>query len=220
VRAARRRARGDAGAHGLPGPPWLAASLRERVDADARDAWKQRRGPRWWAALVHAVGPRSDAMGAADQFRRESALAGLRLVHPWRDTQLADFVLTLPPELAFDPSLDRPLARAAMDGLVPDVVRLDDRKPYFNDLLADALAGPDRALVHELAGAEELAPYVDGERVTDLFERPTGPGWPLDIWRVAAAGAWLRSQNDPGALARLGERAERAAVVERRGQSD
>jgi asparagine synthase (glutamine-hydrolysing) len=216
VRTARRRGRGEAGAApALLGPAWVADTLRERIADSTHSEWKRRAGPRWWAALVHAIGPRSDAMGAADQFRREAALAGLRLVHPWRDTQLADYVLTLPPELAFDPSLDRPLARAAMRGLVPDAVRLNDRKPYFNDLLADALSGPDRALAAELAGAEELARYVRRERVDELLERPAGPAWPLDVWRLAAAGAWLRAQHDPAALAPLAERAERATVAER-----
>jgi asparagine synthetase B (glutamine-hydrolysing) len=211
VRAARRRRGPDP----RTGPAWLDDGLRERLSDDARDAWKRRPGPRWWAALVHAIGPRSDAMGAADQFRREASLAGLRLVHPWRDTQLADFVLTLPPELAFDPGLDRALARSAMEGLVPDAVRLDDRKPYFNDLLRDALAGPDRALAAELAGADELRPYVRAEGVAELLARPEGPAWPLDVWRVAAAAAWLRAQHDPAGLDRLAERAQRAAVTER-----
>ena len=186
--------------------PWLAERLRAMLDDARRDEWKRRRGPRWWAALVDATGPRSDALGAADQFRREARDAGLRLAHPWRDAELIDFVLRLPPALAFDPHLDRALAREAMRGLVPDRVRLDDTKPYFNDPLADALTGPDRLVLGELVTAPELAPYVRPERLAELLDPRRGPGWSLDAWRVAAAAAWLRAHSDPDGFRRLLER--------------
>jgi hypothetical protein len=102
-----------------------------------------------------------------------------------------------------------------MEGLVPDAVRLSDAKPYFNDPLADALTGPDRGLLADLAGAEELGAYVQRERVGTLLDRPGGAAWPLDAWRVAATGAWLRAQADPAALEQLAERAEPPAVAER-----
>jgi hypothetical protein len=52
-----------------------------------------------------------------------------------------------------------------MRGLVPDVVRLSESKPYFNDPLADALDGPDRALLEELFATPALARYVRSDRV-------------------------------------------------------
>jgi asparagine synthase (glutamine-hydrolysing) len=206
------RAMRAARANRSEGRDWLAAPHRSLLDDTARDAWKRRAGPRWWAYLVQAIGPGPDAMGAADHLRREAECCGLRVAHPWADTELADFVLSLPPDLAFDPDLDRPLARMAMADLVPDAVRLDDAKPYFNDPLTDALTGPDSELTAELATADEVSPYVHLDRVRELLGRPGGPAWPLDVWRLATVAAWLRQLGDPAALDRLRERAEPASL--------
>ncbi|MFL5884938.1 MAG: asparagine synthetase B family protein [Thermoleophilaceae bacterium] len=206
-----RRARGER----FRPAPWLADPLCDLLDDSSRDAWKRRSGPRWWAALVDAVGRGADTLGAADQFRREAHDAGLRAIHPWRDTELIDFVLRLPPELAFDPHLDRPLAREAMKGLVPDRVRLDDAKPYFNDLLADALTGEDRELVGELVTAPELEPYIRRDGLDELLDARRGVAWSSDGWRVATAAAWLRWLADPEALERLAERAGRPRIETR-----
>jgi asparagine synthase (glutamine-hydrolysing) len=203
LHAAARRARHRA----APGPPWMADPLRSLLDGSREDDWKRLRGPRWWAALLHATGPGADALGMGDQFRREGSDAGLRLAHPWRDSELIDFVLRLPPQLAFDARFDRPLARDAMRGLIPDVVRLGESKPYFNDPLADALDGPDRAVLEELFATPALARYVRPDRIADLLPRRPRPAWPLDTWRVASAAAWLRMQEDPAALDSLIERA-------------
>lgn len=212
VHAIARRVRNRPGT----GPAWLTGeALALMGHEDPRDIWKDRRGPRWWAALVHATGPGPDAVGAADQFRRDSAMAGVRLAHPWRDTELLDFVLRLPPQLAFDPHLDRRVARDAMTGLVPDAVLTSDAKPYFNDVLAEPLAGPDRELVSELVEAPELRRYVRRDRLGALLEPRQGPGWVLIAWRIAAAGAWLRIQSDASALESLRARAAPPVVQAR-----
>jgi hypothetical protein len=166
--------------------------------------------------MTYAVGPSADGLGAADQFRRAAHDAGVRVAHPWRDSELIDFVLRLPPEHAFDPNLDRPVAREAMRGLVPEVVRTSDAKPFFNGLLAEALHGPDRELVGELTRAPELGAYVLQAPLGNALARGEGPAAPLDAWRVATAGAWLRAQSDPAALERLLDRAVEPIVDFRR----
>jgi asparagine synthase (glutamine-hydrolysing) len=169
-------------------------------------AWKRREGPRWWAALADALTTGAEALGVADQLRREAALAGLAFRHPLRDASLIDLALTLPPELAFDARLDRPIAREAMRGLVPDEVRLSDEKPYFNPILECALTGADRPEIERLLEARDAAvgAYVRLDVVRDeLLSRSHRPGtdgraWALDLWRLLTLECWLRHQADPG----------------------
>jgi asparagine synthase (glutamine-hydrolysing) len=183
MRAARRRGGG--------GPGWLAQPVR-----DSRWAWKRRPGPRWWAHLSHVLV--ADPLGATDQRRREAALHGLDLRHPLRDPELIDLVLSLPPELAFDPDLDRPLLRRALAGELPDDVLRDTRKPFFDALLRDALSGPDadalRALVAEPPA--ELAALLRPGAAAALLDPAARPAsWALDAWRVATLAIWLRHQE-------------------------
>jgi asparagine synthase (glutamine-hydrolysing) len=193
-------------------PAWLAGDIAaaHRADDDPW-AWKRTPGPRWWAARSTDLTAGPESLGAADQLRREAASADLRFGHPYRDRALVELVLTLPPELAFDARLDRPLAREAMRGELPDVVRDSDRKPVFNRFLADALEG-DLAFVRHLVGAADAAirPFVDpaGLRAAVLDVPPArrGPGWPLDVWRVATLECWLRGEADHDAPRELAER--------------
>jgi asparagine synthase (glutamine-hydrolysing) len=176
-----RGARGSAG-----GPGWLAAPV-----ADDRWAWKSRRGPRWWAHLASMLA--GDRLGAADHQRREAAMHGLELRHPLRDPELAGLVLRLPPELGFDPHVDRPLVRRALARELPADVLGPARKPFFNVLLETALAGPDRERLRELLGdpRPELAALVRTGALRDLLEDPRGPA-ALDLWRLATLELWLR----------------------------
>jgi hypothetical protein len=192
-------------------PHWLAHDLTAAHLADDDPwAWKRTRGPRWWAAKSTDLTAGPESLGAADQLRREAASSELRFAHPYRDRELVELALTLPPELAFDARLDRPLARDAMRGLLPEVVRDSDRKPVFNRFLADALEG-DLAFIRRLVDAPDAAirAYADpaGLRsaVLELEPARRGPGWPLDLWRVATLECWLRGEADRDAPHELAE---------------
>jgi asparagine synthase (glutamine-hydrolysing) len=195
-----RRARGA----GAAGPAWLAEGT-ERLHRRGHDPWlwKRMAGPRWWAELAHALTAAGDAMGAPDQLRREGRMAGLELRHPLRDPELVDLVLSLPPELGFDPHLDRPLVRRALAGALPAETLRADRKPAFDSLLRGAFEGADgRALSELLARPHpELARRVSAVALTRLRELPPRErprGWTLDMWRLATLELWLRHREDPG----------------------
>ena len=195
LRAARQTARRLPGMDADPRRRWVrralaAYGLRGALPAGAHEAlrrarrrdrtaglgeweWKRRPGPRWWAQLADAI--TGDALGAGDQQRRDAALAGIELRHPLRDPELIELALGLPPELSFDPYLDRPLLRRALHGRLPDQLLQSDAKPAFNSLLDDALAGPDAPLLRELIG-----------------DRPAPS---LDLFRAASLELWLRHQN-------------------------
>ena len=203
-----RRARG--GEHRTPA--WFARDLAQAHRADDDPwTWKRARGPRWWAAKSHDLITGPEALGTADQLRREAASAGLLCAHPYRDRDLVGLVLGLPPELGFDARLDRPLAREAMRGLLVEAVRDNDRKPVFNRFLADALEG-ELPLVRRLVGAQDAAirAYVDPEAlhtaVLDVEPTRRGLGWPLDVWRVVTLECWLRGEADADAPLELAAR--------------
>ncbi len=176
------------------GPPWLssrAAGLLE--SASARDAWKRLEGPRWWAFLAFALVDGPDGMAAQDEVRRAAAMASLEVAHPWRDLDLVELVLSLPPELNFDAVHDRPLAREAMKGIVPDGVRLADEKPFFNVLLDETLQGPDgREVAAILTNPPEQVAWALGPTARDEL-RLAGGTRSLDAWRVATASLWARA---------------------------
>jgi hypothetical protein len=174
--------------------PWLSRRSRELVLASDRPyEWKKLDGPRWWAGLVHQLVTAPDAQGLPAELAAVAGSNGVAFGHPWRDPLLVSHVLRQPPQLAFDPVLDRPIAREAMNGLLPDAGRLRTAKPVFNNLLGQALAGPDRALLEDLIASPPagLAPHLDPEALPLLLRRDRGPANDLDAWRLAGAGQRL-----------------------------
>lgn len=188
-------------------PVWLSDKGVRLLQADdERWSWKATRGPRWWAQLATQL--TGEALGAAEQFRRESLMAGLELRHPLRDAALIDLMLTMPPELSFDPDVDRPLLRRAFaDELPPEVLGYTE-KVAFNSLLEAAFRGPDAAALRQLLSdlRPELAQLVRPEAVASLGARTRAAShpitWALDVWRLASLELWLRAQSgaDPAAV--------------------
>ena len=191
-------------------PRWLQSSAASRyLELHDEWAWKALEGPRWWSYLADLLTSGRVRMGAYDLLRRRAALAGVTNTHPLlEDLDLVELVLGLPPELALDPVLTRPLARDAVAGLLPDEIRLRPDKVDFSRLLIDALGGPDRALVAELLGARdaEVWAYVEPEQVRGLLEVPRerrSTEWARVVARLATTESWLRTQADPGLPERL-----------------
>jgi asparagine synthetase B (glutamine-hydrolysing) len=172
--------------------PDLAAAI-----AASYDAWgfKARGGPLWAASLIDSITVEADALGVNDQLRGEAALHGVPQGHPLRDPRLLEAALSFDPEWSFDPVLDRPIARAALDSQLAPEVREPARKPRFNELLDDALNGPDRRYLREYladphARVREL---VRSDALAGLVERPVSGVATLEAWRLLTLETWLRS---------------------------
>jgi asparagine synthase (glutamine-hydrolysing) len=214
----RLRARRDADVRDVD---WLRPAAARAV-AQARDpwGWKRRAGPRWWAYAADLLAEGPEAIGLLDHLRLRARASGLPARHPLLDVDLVELALRLPPAASFDRRHDRVAIRRALAGVLPDEVRLPERKARFNDLVADCLTGADWALVRRLLGAPgaEVTAWVAPETLrARLLERPLAahPVHPFagaqELWRLVTVELWLRTLADPGLPARLRERGEPAA---------
>ena len=109
------------------------------------------------------------------------------------------------------------MAREAVRDLIPDEVRLDNRKAIFSPFCFDMLTGTEAAGVDLILTAPdaEIGAWADLGKVREMWGalRPSrAPGmattdWGSDIWRLVAAESWLRSLADPSYAETFPERA-------------
>jgi asparagine synthase (glutamine-hydrolysing) len=192
------------------GPQWLSAESRQLL-GEVRDLWPWKRlsGPLWWRFLADVLTSSRERFAIHDFLRRVATLSGLERGHPFLDDlQLVEFMLRVPPELAFDRRHTRPALREAVDGIVPDSSRLRPQKASFTDVVADIFAGPERRHVERLITAKDaeirglLAPEAAQDVLAHLKD-PKFPGYTGAVTRLVAAECFLRSQSDPGFADRL-----------------
>ncbi len=197
-------------------PLWLApgAAALHSASVDP-DAWMRRGGPRWRAWLLHVL---RDSTGGPqlvrDHVRQRAAMAGLTARHPMLDVDLVEFMLSVDPEMSFDPHRDRPLLRDAMAGVLPESIRSRPEKSSFDAPFHQSLSrelASIRALL--LEGNCRLREYVDLDVVRrEVLDRPGrqfsggGQAWALAVWRLVTAELWLNLQEDSRAPRALLER--------------
>ncbi|HWD76082.1 MAG TPA: asparagine synthase-related protein, partial [Solirubrobacteraceae bacterium] len=188
------------------GPGWLLPHLRvQESGLEDRWAWKLRgSGPLWWRHLadLQVYGPHREPR--LEYLRHRAAAVGVAGVSPLYDPDLIQYTLSIPPELQFDPRVDRPLARDAARGLLPDSVRLQRQKADFTPFCQAAITGADADGMERVLTAPdaEIGAYVDLEWVhrhwADLRRSAANGLASLGVlWHLASAEAWLRVQSDP-----------------------
>jgi asparagine synthase (glutamine-hydrolysing) len=189
-RRARRRYLSDHGRSLLPGPV-----------KDPRP-WRALDGPAWWAGKVDHFVRRLSEYGAPEQTTRSARLAGVTERHPLLTLDLIEFALRLPPEEGFDAHRTRPDLRRAMEGIVPDAVRLRAEKVDFDAVRGYSLLA-DREVIRELLGdpAARIRPFVRREVVASILdETPSRWGdlsrWGGELMRLVTLECWLRQQED------------------------
>jgi asparagine synthase (glutamine-hydrolysing) len=195
-------------------PAWLAPQLvggLSESDEHSSD-WKRLDGPRWWAWLAWNVTRGGGPTLIYEQARRRAAAVGLQARHPLADVEVIELMLRVPPELSFDPRLNRPLLREAVRGLLPEKVRTRPTKSGFDILFHEALAGPELPAARSLLGAgARIGEYVDVALLrSTLLESPPSAGrdreaWATRIWRLVSAECWLRTLEDAAFPERLRE---------------
>ncbi len=178
-------------------PPWLNTQTRRAYAAcEAPWQWKLPGQPRWWSSRLDTLLTGGFPASLFDHARRRAAIAGLERRHPFADLELMAFVDRLPPELAFDPTFNRPLLRQSMTGLVPERIRLQAPKMDLNTFAANSIASDlpvMRPLV--LGDAAEVRAYVRPEALQEVFATATSDRQiAFRAWRLMEMECWLRSQ--------------------------
>lgn len=204
------------------GPAFLGAAAQSILSETTDELrWAKSGGaPRWWLYLRHLLIEGREGTGLGDYVRQRSRWVGVEGRPPLFDVDLIDAALRLPPELAFDPYLDRPLAREAMAGLLPDTVRLSRRKSNLFPFYYDGLTGRDLPMARALLAGDrlEIERWADRGVVQGLLDNPPGPespavyGWLSALWSCVTMESWLRSLADPGYADRMLERSELAQL--------
>ena len=185
------------------GAPWLSDASRAVLAAE-RDlwAWKRSDGPRWWAYLSDLVTGGRIRYGLHDTMRRLAEMTGVERRHPMLDDlDLIELILTIPPELSFDVRHTRPLLRDAVEGLVPDSIRLRTQKADFRFQIEESFAGPERDVIASLVLAPDarIRPFISQQVAADAVEKvghlkfiPYQGG----LLRMVTAECWLRAQAE------------------------
>jgi len=205
------RRRNEAG--GRPEAAWLSDAALHAYEPVDLWAWKREfDGPRWWAYHASALTTARDQSGMQDFLRRRAQLDGLESRSPlMADVDLVELMLRLPPELAFDPNVDRALARESMRGIVPEAVRVPaPAKSDYSSFMHRTLAGADldgfrRLLLNPRA---EVRAFTRPDALADHFGRvPTASDrdwatWGHRTWALATTELWLQAQHGVEQLAR------------------
>jgi asparagine synthase (glutamine-hydrolysing) len=180
----------------------LRAPLRRAIRSTRRpEQWRLLDGPRGWAFAAEIFRSWCEGRGVAEHLARQARTAGIRERHPLLDVDLIRFVLRFPSHFTFSSTATRPLLRMAMEGLVPDEVRLRSSKSYFTELAATALEGPDGVVSRELLGpGARIRAWADGPALDRLLAADgvgsdRGP-WALSLLDVVRLECWLRQQED------------------------
>jgi asparagine synthase (glutamine-hydrolysing) len=204
-------------------PPWIPSELGAAwLDTELSPfEWKSLRGPRWWAFLVGAVTRGPGPALVYEQTRRMAARTGLEASHPLVDPDVIEFMLQIPPLVAYDLRFNRPLLRESLAGMLPDEVRLRTTKSTFDALFHGILAGRELPIVRRLLdpASAQIGEYVDLPAVwSELLrtdppsEYPARQTWALHVWRLLTAELWLRSHSDSSFPARFRETESLAPV--------
>ena len=181
-------------------PPWIRPSfarrtglaerlVRRSVSRRFRDPARQT-GYDLLAAL--------DSVGRACAWHsRAGSLFGVEVRHPFLDRRLADFVLSIPPEVLFRGGERKVLLRGAMRGLLPETVRRRQDKTTFADYLDRSLQEKAKGRLTAMLQDSILAQIgvVDGDGLRQAYERycrGEHPQMRSHLWYVATMEAWLR----------------------------
>lgn len=188
-----------------PGEPadFLSRSAVPLLTQSDPWSWKQTGVPRWWAWHAHVLTDAREGSQHSEYIYQRGASHGLVPAAPLLDVDLVELALRLPPDLAWR-RLNRPVARAAVQDLLPPEVLSNTRKANLGYFYLDVVTGADYPIARELlldprarllqwADAEPLKAFVD--------RRPTryDEGW-LDwltrFWRLVTAEMFLRWLED------------------------
>lgn len=145
----------------------------------------------------------------AEEVFEYSRGAGVRVLHPFGDTRLVEFLHATPPRLLNSNGRSKGLVRAMLGRRFPTLGFERQRKRITSSFFGWSVVTQAPAVWREIGGAQALAEagIVDPQRCASLYEtepsnaRPTGEGRPPDhtitdpMWEILTLESWLRAHG-------------------------
>lgn len=182
-------------------PGWLTAEARARFRDPVEPLPEHFRNHPRPDQVRLMLGRYADYDDVLDQpFHRPH---GFRLVHPWRDPDLAALMLALPARFHARAGVRKWVAREAARGLLPESLRTRPKRSSLVPVFNAALRGASRpALLRLIRAPEALWPrWVQADHIERLLAAAeVGDGDGALLWRCAWLEHW-RSHGgriDPG----------------------
>jgi asparagine synthase (glutamine-hydrolysing) len=182
----------------VPGAPWIAPGLADRSSLPATLARPEVASP----VLGHARAQRYRAVFHPYQMRgmtwseRGYARYGVAFADPFSDLRLARFAVAVPAQVLTAPSqFDKPLAREAMRGIMPEAARTRAAKIEPGAYFAWALQGPAAEAARSLGRGTEMAArgWVEPGPLQESVEAVVaGAPIPAVLWNALTLESWLR----------------------------
>ena len=152
-------------------PTWLNPDFAARLHLEDRQAQEARRQK--YSTGVESLTRDSFWLGIPNSFDPSNTCLPLKARFPFLDLRLLEFAATVPPVPWFE---GKRLLRESMHGVLPDAVRQRPKTAQAGlsfDVLVQTQGIPD--VVTALAGAPELAPYVEREALLQALRPAGGP---------------------------------------------
>lgn len=128
-------------------------------------------------------------------FSREARL-------PFLDHRLVEFAYTLPPAALVRGGISKVVLRDAMNGVIPDVVRLRSDKIGFATPEREWLAGPLRPWLQERLAGLRRRGLLDVKTIDAQWRAFERGGRSGNVWRLANLEAWFDTFIDRSPAAR------------------
>jgi len=115
------------------------------------------------------------------------ARSGVEHRHPFYDVRLIELCVGLPARLKLNDGWPRYVLRAAMDGLLPEAIRLRSDKADLSPNFRRNLYRYARPCLDELTESSSLTPFIDRTALRDALERSDA----VAAWHALALARWL-----------------------------
>lgn len=177
-------------------PVWINPDLEKRLDLPSR--WQQIHAK---TAASHPIRPYAhqiftyiSAMSSFfDDYDAGSTRLPLEYRHPLMDLRLLDYCLALPP---LPWCVKKEILRAAMRGVLPELVRLRPKTPRAGWPHLELLRQTDAQWVDQFVAAPETARYVDRGRIPRVW-RETDPDTAWLNLRPLSLDFWIQGLRSP-----------------------
>jgi asparagine synthase (glutamine-hydrolysing) len=134
------------------------------------------------------------------QYDRCSMASGIECRMPFMDYRIVEYIFSLPPESKVGDGYTKRILRAAMEGILPDEIRLRKTKIGFNSPIVDWFRGGLKDFMLEQMNSQEFlsCKYFDGKKIRREFYEflnSKKPQWNTawKFWGPVHVAWWIKS---------------------------